>query len=262
MWIFILALLSLFSTGRVNKAQEPTEDKDFVLVIPFSPQMYVGNGDHFICKTSNVTPGELTSIFRGGTAGLMINELGSENFNATGLKDASTSDKKSDISKLYDIAYYKKSNKKLIGYIKNYPEFSLKQKLSPSHVRWGSYCVSKNLETPNKNKHNYQEVKINDNDLFYNILKKNKAKYAVYFSQFEMTTRFKNCLDMQHNVFQRDFYLHYTLLDSAGNYMDGGVVAATFQSQTNDINVIMNKNMGMMAALIAQRIRYKIKKED
>ncbi|MGZ5303476.1 MAG: hypothetical protein ACXWDO_05150, partial [Bacteroidia bacterium] len=91
---------------------------------------------------------------------------------------------------------------------------------------------------------------------------KNKAKYAVFLSQFEMNTRFKNCMDLQHNVFQRDFYLHYTLLDSAGNYMDGGVVGSTFQSQTNDINVIMNKNMGMMTTLIAQRIRNKIKKED
>ncbi|MGZ5243239.1 MAG: hypothetical protein ACXWEY_01605 [Bacteroidia bacterium] len=261
MWIFILAFLSFLQPVKDNKPQVP-EEKDFVLVIPFSPQMYTGNGDHFICKTSDVTPGELTTIFRSASAGLLINAIGNENLSSTGLSDGSTSDKKSDVSKLYDIAYYEKSDKKLIGYIKNYPEFNMKQRLSPSHVRFGTDCVNKNSPKPNEKKHSYREVKINDNDLFYNILKKNKAKYAVFLSQFEMNTRFKNCMDLQHNVFQRDFYLHYTLLDSAGNYMDGGVVGSTFQSQTNDINVIMNKNMGMMTTLIAQRIRNKIKKED
>ncbi len=259
MWIFILAFLSLLQPGNGDKPQTPKEEP-FVLVIPFSPQMYTGNGDHFICKTSDVTPGELTTIFRTASAGLLINALGNENFNSTGLKDGSTSDKKSDVSKLYDIAYYVKSDKKLIGYLKNFPEFNMKQRMASSRVRWGTDCVSKNPPVPNEKSHNYQEVKINDNDMFYNVLKKNKSKYAVFLSQFEMNTRFKNCMDLQHNVFQRDFYLHYTLLDSAGNYMDGGVVGSTFQSQTNDINVIMNKNMGMMTTLIAQRIRNKIKK--
>src|SRR5688572_18465751 len=135
MWIFILAFLSFLQPVKEDKPQIP-EEKDFVLVIPFSPQMYTGNGDHFICKTSDVTPGELTTIFRTASAGLLINALGNENFNSTGIADGSTSDKKSDISKMYDIAYYNKSERKLIGYLRNFPEFNLRQKLSPSHKRY------------------------------------------------------------------------------------------------------------------------------
>src|SRR5688500_14085121 len=91
-WIYLLAAVVNFFTfnfsgANFNKGlQKPENDKDYIMVIPFSHQMYKNNGDHFICKSSGVTPGELTDMLRRSTESTMIYNL-SGYFNSTGVKE-------------------------------------------------------------------------------------------------------------------------------------------------------------------------------
>src|SRR5438874_1726589 len=49
--------------------------KAFILVVPFSPKMYFNNGDHFICKAGNMTPGELSDVIRRSLSSTMKKNL-------------------------------------------------------------------------------------------------------------------------------------------------------------------------------------------
>src|SRR5687768_2203912 len=144
LWIYLLAfaanIFSVFSP-HLNSKPKPAdeEEKVYIMVIPFSHQMYKNNGDHFICKSSDVTPGELTDMLRRSTESTMIYNL-SGYFNAVGVKENNYNEPKSDISKLYDIFSYEQKTRRLVAYHKGYPPFKLKQIFAPAYVRWGSDC--------------------------------------------------------------------------------------------------------------------------
>ena len=260
-WIYALVLLFLlplqgFGQGKdINSITQKNLGKVIILVVPFNPQMYEAVGDQFICNKSNITPGQLSEMFRSSfTLSLMENM--NYYYDVTEPKDI-LKDPNSDISVFYQIFKYKTSYRKLKGYAREYPPFSLWQNIGPSYKRWGSDCVNNSAQRPNPNHHKFDEaVLIKGKDSIYSaIMNKHDCTYTLFITRFEMTTRFKTCLDLQNNIYQRDFYIHYTLLDFDGKYVSGGVVGDTYQSSTNDVSKIIDHNISILSDMIVANIR-------
>ncbi len=254
--LFILLPFVVFGQGKdLSNVTSKNLGKVIILVVPFNPQMYEAVGDQFICGKSGITPGQLSEMMRTSfTRSLMENM--NYYYDVTEPVD-NLKDPNSDISVFYQIFKYKTRYKELKGYAKEYPPFSLWQKLGPAYMRWGSDCVNNSGQRPNPNHHKFDEaVVIKGKDSIYSaIMNKHDCSYTLFITNFEMTTRFKTCLDLQNNVFQRDFYIHYTLLDFDGKYVSGGVVGDTYQSSTNDINKIIDHNISMLSDMIVANIR-------
>lgn len=241
---------SLF--GQTGKAG-PDAPTSFVLVVPFNPQMYKNPGDHIICKANDVNPGQLNDMLRRSISSTMVANL-SEHYHTKEIKSDNDKDPKSDLSLLYGAIGYKTKKRKPVGFHKGYPTFKLKQFFGPRHTRWGTNCVNKDFTKPFK-KRSYVEAVIKNDSVFSQVMAGNKSSFVLLVNQFEMNTRFKSCLDLQRNVFQRDMYIHFTLLDSSGKKLHGGVVGTTFQSSSNDIEMIMEKNLGLLCGMIIDIVR-------
>ena len=220
--------------------------------------MYEAGGDQFICSKSGITAGHLSDIMRSSFT-LSLMEGLNEYYDVTSPID-NMKDPNSDISVLYQIIRYKTTHQKLKGYAKEYPAFTLWQRIGPAYLRWGSDCVNNTRQKPTPNRHKFEKaIIVKDKDSIYSsIMDRHDASYMVFITDFEMSTRFKTCLDLQSNVFQRDFYVHYTLLDYDGNYITGGVVGATYQSNTNDIKKILDENIGVLSGMIVANVRNKV----
>jgi hypothetical protein len=252
--LFFLSLLFLPFSGRSQN--DNSSGASYILVIPFSPQMYKNPGDHLLCQANDMNPGELNDMIRRTVAATMITNL-SDHYHTKGIANDNLHDPKSELGLLYAALGYKTKNRKPIAFHKGYPPFKLKQLLGPRHLRWGSDCVSNDFKKPFKRRQ-YMEAYVKNDSIFSSIMAANKSAFIVVVTQFEMYTRFKNCLDLQHNVYQRDIYIHFTLLDSTGKKLHGGIVGATYQSNTNDIEEIMEKNLGELCGYIIDIVRKEI----
>ena len=260
----VLGLIPLITSGQgkdtINNKLRNAKylENGYILVLPFPPQMYEAQGDQYICLKSKLNPGQLSDLFRRSlTSTLMYNM--NDLYNVVEPND-NLSYKNSDISVLYQITNFKTSHKKLKAYYKGYPHFTLWQLLGPLYKRWGSDCVNNVRQKPNRIRHKYVKAEImKDKDSIYtSIVSRYDALYTLFITDFEMHTRFKNCLDLQDNVYQRDIFIHYTLLDINGDFIEGGVVGTTFQSSSNDAKKIIENNISILTGLIIANIRNKI----
>lgn len=144
-WIFAIVFLCLASRLSYGQEKDTTVTsknlgKVIILVVPFNPQMYEAIGEQFICNKSGINPGQLNEIMRTSfTLSLMENM--NEYYDVTEPID-NLKDPNSDISVLYQIVTYKSKYRKLKSYFKDYPAFSLGQRLGPAYLRWGSDCVN------------------------------------------------------------------------------------------------------------------------
>lgn len=146
----------------------------------------------------------------------------------------------------------------MVGYHKGYPSFKLPQIFGPNRVRWGSDCATKQGAKPHRKNHPYMSAVVADSTTFAQIQGRHEGNYYLMINQFELYTRFKNCTDLRGGVFQRDIFIHYTLVDINGKELDGGVVGTTFQGNTNDLEVIQDKTLGELSGLIIDNVRRRL----
>ena len=250
----LLALLSCTSLFAQNNKTGQAEHGDNILVVPFSPQMYTAVGDHFICKQSNMTPGELADMIRRTLVKTLDYNL-SKYYNVFALEGEATPVRGSDLFNIYNITRVEEKQKKVKKYYKGYPMRKPWELFMSPEERWGHDCAQAESGKPNRKIRKYMNADITEDSIFHNICKKHDAAYVLYLTQFEMHTRFGNCLDMQRTVFQRDLFIHFTLLDNTGQYVDGGVVGTTFQSNSNDAKHILENNMGRLTSYIVGVVR-------
>ena len=224
------------------------------MIVPFSPEMYNSVGDHFICSKSKITPGQLSDVIRRSLLKTMNTNM-AEYYNVKEPESSSAADRGNDMTAIYRMTRYKQTVRKVKAYFKGYPPFKLGQVMGSRESRWGSDCVSSESQNPNSKYRTYTMAVIQNDSMFNEVCQRNGATYVLFVNAFEMYTRFRTCVDLQNNVFQRDIFLHYTLLDASGKYVDGGVVGTTFQSKTNDIEVIIDKNLGLLCGMIIDIVK-------
>jgi hypothetical protein len=254
--LFVLVPVMGFGQEKDSaKAGKPKEEAN-ILIVPFKPDMYNASGDQYICQQSHMTPGELSDLTRRSLITTLMYNM-SDLYNVVEPPDQ-LRDKKSDLSVLYEIIRFKTLYKRVKSYYKAYPAFTIGKLLSARYIRWGTDCVNDNAQKPNVISHKYVKAEVTKDSIYSLLCKKYNAHYTLFLTQYEMVTRFKNCTDLQNNVFQRDIFIHYTLLDKNGKFIQGGVVGTTFQSSTNDATKILEKNLGLLTGLIVDEIRKRI----
>lgn len=89
------------------------------------------------------------------------------------------------------------------------------------------------------------EIFINANvrnkNTFTKLSQKYNTNYFVFVNQLELRTQYKSCLDRSVRLFERDYDLHYTVIDAEGNQVAGGVSTIHVNKNTNDVEEIVTK---------------------
>lgn len=260
LFLSCVILLSI-SWKPADKAGETNTEENKILVIPYHPSMYFCNNDQFICRASNTTPGELNKMIRNSLAHTMQGDL-AEHFYVNNISEKENEDGMSDVEKLYSITKYREESKPLVAYYRNKQEPDAKNLwgLKPEKKDKNAQVFITNPEDPNlKKKHRYFRVEFTNDSVISRFSQNYGVKYFLFIDHFEMETHYKDCVAQGEQTSKRDLYVHYTLLDASRNFIDGGVVCSTYESNTNEIKEILKNNLGVISSMIISQIKPKIK---
>lgn len=221
-----------------------------IILIPFDPTQVHSSGEYFILKSGDITANQFVGRIRSDFYSA-VNEYMQDDYNIINIFRTKSKERQADLRKLYQITSYDEIMQPVKAYVPNKPPFKL---ALTKNDRWGTDCISATENTPDARKHRYARPKFNDSIAVRNISKKYNAGYFLFIDHFEMATRYSNCLDMQRNVFQRDLFVHYAIMDADGKFVDGGVVGTTYESNTNDLQTIIDYNFTNLAFMLIDEV--------
>jgi hypothetical protein len=249
----ILILFSFCTFAVKAQNNEPVKASSAsVLVVPFQPSMYYTNNDQYICKASNLTPGELNLTIRSSVAASMLGNL-SEKYNSNAISEKKGNKAGSDVEMLYSITRYLVEEKPLSAFYKKTSDKNKSNLFAAKHTENEPEYL--NPAKPNLKKHKYYKAQITDTTKLALISANYKVNYILFIDNFEMETHFKDCIEMQKNISKRDLYVHYTLLSPKGKFLDGGVVCMTYESNSNDVKEIMKNTLPPISSMIMTEVK-------
>ena len=263
---FILA----FFAGRNADAQHVTLDQNYksILLIPFQPGMFQTD-----INMTAVEKNEKKSPFskwfsrspkRQSPSNYVRHSLDKTLFDNLllyfDIKRILYYDNKvsrADLDYIYESIYYEINNKNLTGYYKNFPRFSVFQILGPAKARYGVNCLSdpSNKPLPKNHKLLFTDVVIQDSNLIPHLNKRYQCNYYLFINYVELKTRFKACMNLMNNIYQKDIVVHYTLYAANGEKELGGLVGITYEPKENNVVEIIEENFGILAGLIVEQVR-------
>lgn len=242
-------------SARPKRAKYIINEDRNILVVPFSNQMYFINGHHAVCRYEGVTPGELAKKLRCRVAGNVANTLLSDY--SVHLLDAADKDA-IYLDSIYAVTEIGGDYSAVKTYLKGYPPIAIWKYLGPKSLRWGTDCVGDGGEGPNIKFRKTDEAIITNDSAFARACAGTNASFVLFLTKFEMNTRFKYCGDMNSSVYQRDIFIHYTLLNDKGKKIDSGIVGTTFNESSNSLDTILGESLPALSEAVAFYVKRKI----
>jgi hypothetical protein len=166
-----------------------------------------------------------------------------------------------DLDYIYKSINYQAHYSRLKLYYRNFPEFTIMQILSTSKNRWGVSCVGNGDDLPifKNPRLQYYDALIKDSSLVPYLNKNYKCQYYLFINGFELKTRFKICMDLMRNVYQKDIILHFTLFNDKGERVVGGLIGITYEPKENDIFDIAEHNLGILSGLLTDVLKQELR---
>lgn len=101
---------------------------------------------------------------------------------------------------------------------------------------------------------NYMSARITDTAFLNRLAEKYKIDHFLVITQFEIKTNYKNCIDLATKNYQRDFFVHYVLMDLSGKAVKGDILIIPSGSNENQIEKIIESHFGKIATLITHQV--------
>jgi hypothetical protein len=81
-----------------------------------------------------------------------------------------------------------------------------------------------------------------------------EPNYIVTINQFEIKTDTEKCIDRELGKYARTIKVHYNVFKPSGEQVYGDVVTAHYNSATDDVNAIIQDNLGILSEYILQSL--------
>ena len=249
LWV---ALFISFSHLAAGQESEPDSLYNGVLLIPFPSQMYLSDSDREIAEESQVSYDALRAKFRTGldiSFAVRLQELYGDH---SLLRD--TSDRAaSDLNRLYRNAKYQyaftpekkaemaeaeeEGNKGLAGLLGKKKKKEEEPKQEKGLFDSGSDESAASADEPGS----YMHASLRDSSILRDMHEVYGTEIFLFLNQFEIDTRFDDCIDFDNKIYNREIKVHYDLYRFDGTLLDGGVLITTFPSSVNSVNEITRK---------------------
>lgn len=232
----IVIALSLLATNLVFAQKH-------VLIIPFDTKMYNNQESEKICKYSGVSYDKSIEKIR-TDLDLHIYAALKDSMNVSSLLRTYTTDASTDMETVHNNAMYALCDKEDADINKHKKLAGQNQ-----HIIAGEIVSTK---TDNSNK--LVSVKLQDNQLFTDLIQSYQAQYVVYLTQFELLGDFSNPYTVADNSYQRTIKVHYVIFNSFGKFVSGDIASMTFSAKVNDLDQICDQYLPVVAKQIARKI--------
>lgn len=266
-WILSILLILIFSIGYKTKAQHPSDPYmsdafPKLMLIPFQPQNYESDvnlsGIMFQKKPRGFVEVNAPILVRQKLEKALFENLLTY-FNISRISYYETAESKKDLESIYNSVTYTRKKQKIKLYYKNYKYFNIFKIIGLEKNHWGINCLtdSKGHPIKKRKKIDYTDIEITDSLLIPRLNKMYGCEYYLFINEIEFFTRFNLCHDLMKNVKQKDIVMHFSLIDSKGQKITGGIAAITYNPKNgrNNIIEIADKNMGILANMVTENIR-------
>jgi hypothetical protein len=239
--VFIIPLL-----GLSLKAQEgirtPAAKKEIsgkIMIVPFEPQMYMGDIGEKIYIESKWNYKQLSEYFRHQLDNQL--KLKMQNVAAPVVSFYIDSAKTSK-----DLEYIYKSTTLSFELVDKptAPTSAIKKE---NNIKNGQLSVE--ISSDKK----FTSAKLSNNDLIPFLHKKYKSEYFVFINELDIKTVMES-YDLASDSYQREVIVHYTILDHHSKLITAGATTYNFSSKINDPKKIVNHTFSPIAAYIAAKL--------
>ena len=207
-----------------------------VLVIPYMPAMHLSDADPDISEGSEMEMPEMRKSFRDGIV-KALNKNFAEVYDVRGTNNDFVMGSDRDFDVIYHSLIFESDS--------TYPsKFAKKFAVKDT-------SVAKKKDAPKvKPDKSYINVQIADAMLIPDLSEKFNADYFIFLNEIDIKTHFEDCINLALKIYRRDLKIHYSIYDRHGKQIYGDVAIAYFDSNSNDVNEIVNKNFPAISEYI------------
>lgn len=263
MSLFVAALAAFYfapaqSTVLSSAEENETENPVKIMVIPFHPvRYYFSDCDKDISGRSKVQIEDVRASFRAALDYAAEAEIEKkyEPINIFQMKDSTSVD---ILRRFYDNVSYSlddptrpagKGNAKILKELKkNMGGDSGNEKNKNTIPTTECYT---NVEPEDEK---YMKASFSNPDFFEELNTVYAADYYVTINQFEVKTDYEKCIDRELGVYARRIKIHYNIYSKSGKMIYGDVIAAKYNSTSNDVNQIIQDNFGFLSDYITKSL--------
>lgn len=218
-----------------------------ILVIPFDPYLYFSDADDEIALESKIHRTKVRYKFRARLNALLM-PRGYETIHLLG---GMFKDSIGTLNKIYKSVTYNyqeilvsgRSNEDDLKIEEKSKTKNLLDKLQKDNVS----PASSNRTFKSEDDHRYFGVKIKDPAFFDHFNTKYDLDYYIFINQFEVKTNYEHCLDRATQNYERSFLVHYSIFDKEGKILVGNKARIFYNSNNNNIEIIIRDNMYKVA---------------
>lgn len=255
--ILICALVTHLAVGQEERADSLYSG---IMIIPFPPAMYLSDSDREIAAASDMDYDALRSRFRLGldiSFAVRLEEMyGDHSLLRDTLERA-----QSDLMNLYRNTKYSyafspeflKAQAEAAAaeeekVLKNpFKKISNKKKTEEEEpkVQQGLFGSNEDRDTPGADVDgSYMQANLKDSTQLSALSEIYGTEIFLFLNQFEIDTRFDDCIDFQNKIYNRAIRVHFDLFRADGTRLTGGVLETTFPSSVNDVGQITRRYFG------------------
>lgn len=255
-----LALLcTIVALLAVGQEEKPDSLYSGLMIVPFPPSMYLSDSDREIAAASDMDYDALRNRFRLGLdisfAVRLEEAYGDHSLLRDTLERAAD-----DLARLYRNTKYayalspeyirlkaeeeqEAAEKKIKNPFKKKED--AEERSDEPKTQQGLFGSNEERELPRADTEgSYMQANLRDSTLLAELSSVYGTEVFLFLNQFEIDTRFDDCIDFQNKIYNRAIRVHYDLFRSDGARLTGGVLETTFPSSVNDVGEITRGYFG------------------
>jgi hypothetical protein len=213
-----------------------------ILLIPYNPMMHLSDADHDIAEYSEKPAAQVRAEFRNGIMRYVNSEL-SENYETYSMLSRESDNLKKDLDMIYGSLNYEMDT-----------VFPVSHPLKDTLQKKSLFTKKSSVKVAEIHDLKYMNVILSHPELLQVLSGKYGTDLFVFLDQLDIVTNYSDCLDLAMKIYRRQFKIHYSVFDASGKQLYGDVAVSDFQSNSNDVNNIMEKNFPRLAEYIAKTI--------
>lgn len=234
-------LISAFSLNAQEGVRNPAAKKEItgkIMVVPFEPQMYMGDIGEKIYIESKWNFRQLAEYFRHQLDNQLKLKLQSVVSPVVSFYSDSARTTK-------DLEYIYKSTSLSFDPVDK-PVAPTATTKKANNIKNGQLAV----EISNEKK--FTNTKFSNNDLIPFLSKKYKSEYFVFINELDIKTVMES-YDLATDSYQREVTVHYTIVDDMSKLISAGAATYRFSSRINDPKKIASLTFSPIASYIAAK---------
>jgi hypothetical protein len=235
--LLFISGISVAQEGVRNEAKKEIAGK--IMLVPFEPQMYMGDIGEKIYMESKWSFKQLSEYFRHQLDNQLKLKLQS-------IESPVVSFYSDSVKTSKDLRYIYESTTIAFD-VMDKPSAPTVQNKKQQGVKNGQLAVEASSDKK------FTTAKFNNTELIPFLAKKYKSEYFVFINELDIKTVMES-YDVATDTYQREVTVHYTIVDDMSKLVAAGAVTYTFSSKVNDPKKIVSQTFAPIASYIAAKL--------